>query len=171
MASWNHDGTQDPGPPPLMADPLSGLVTGGKFDAEAVRIRVVEPAAPDIEAVRTAMESVLDENSELRVDLFPGREAPTGELPAQASAPAAETVAAPKAPTPTPPAGIPVAAPPARLGAPPAEIPVQRSAPPQPVRRRWSPGLAAVGLLLLVMAVLVIVMLASLIDAISSLFG
>lgn len=165
MASWNHDGTQDPGPPPLMTDPLSGLVTGGKYDAEAVRIRVVEPAAPDIEAVREAMESVLDENSELRAHLLP-RLSPKSEQPPapEAEAPAAKT----------PPAGIPVAAPaPAtRMGTPPLEIPAQRDGRlPPPPRRRWSPGIAAVGLLLLVMAVLVIVMLASLIDAISSLFS
>jgi hypothetical protein len=163
MASWNHDGTQDPGPPPLMGDPLSGLVTGGKYDAEAVRIRVVEPAAPDIEAVRTAMESVLDENSELRIDL------PTLPAPAKAAEPAPAPAAPPaqKAPTPTPPAGIP--APAARMGGTPLEIPVQRGA--QPPKRRWSPGVATVGVLLLVFAVLVIVMLASLIDTISSIFS
>jgi hypothetical protein len=161
MASWSHDGTQDPSPPPLMSDPLSGLVTGGKFDGESVRIRVVEPAAPDIEKVRSAMESVLDENSELRVDLLP-----SAKTPAPRQAPAAETGPAEK-PPPTPPAGIP--APATRLGAPPAEIPPARRL--RPPRRRWSPGLAAVGLLLLVMAILAIVMLASLIDAISSLFS
>jgi hypothetical protein len=158
MASWNHDGTQDPGPPPLMNDPLSGLVTGGRYDGEAVRIRVVEPAKPDIEAVRTAMESMLDENSELRVNL-PG-------LPG--SAPAPVPVPTGKTPPPTPPAGIPVRA--ARTGSAPLEIPAQRGV-PRPPRKRWSPGLVAVGSLLLVMAVLVIVMLASLIDAISSIFS
>lgn len=156
MASWNHDGTQDPGPPPLMTDPLSGLVTGGKYEGEAVRVRVVEPAAPDIERVRSAMESVLDENSELRVDLLPGAE-PARR--ATEKAPPAEP-----APAPTPPAGIPV-----RQGVAPVEIPPQRSV--RPPRPRWSPGLAAVGLLLLVMAVLAIVMLASLIDTISSVFS
>lgn len=164
MASWNHDGTQDPGPPPLMADPLSGLVTGGKYDGDAVRIRVVEPAKPDIEAVRTAMESVLDENSELRRDLPPLVNPAPEPKPAAENKPAVD-----KTPTPTPPAGIP--APATRLGAPPLEIPVQRGARQPPSRRRWSPGLAAVGLLLLVMAVLVIVMLASLIDAISAIFS
>jgi hypothetical protein len=159
MASWNHDGTQDPGPPPLMHDPLSGLVTGGRYDGEAVRIRVVEPAAPDIEKVRSAMESVLGENSELRVDLLPG--APSSKPPVKTPPPEAKT------PTPTPPAGIPLPA--ARIGSAPAEIPAQRSF--RPTRRRWSPGLAAVGLLLLVMAVLAIVMLASLIDTISSIFS
>jgi hypothetical protein len=169
MASWNHDGTQDPGPPPLMADPLSGLVTGGKYDAEAVRIRVVEPAKPDIEAVRNAMESVLDENSELRVDLLPPAGVPTTELPAQAP----QVVGPPPLPkpAPTPPAGFPVV-PPGRLAAPPPEIPTQRRRRRfRPPRRQWSPGLAAVGLLLLVMAVLAIVALASLIDTISSIFS
>jgi hypothetical protein len=158
MASWNHDGTQDPGPPPLMTDPLSGLVTGGKYEGEAVRVRVVEPAAPDIEKVRTAMESVLDENSELRVDLLPG---------APPKVAARKPAAAPTEKLATPPVGIPVAQP--RQGAVPAEIPPQRSVPPP--RTRWSPGLTAVGLLLLVMAVLAIVMLASLIDTIASLFS
>jgi hypothetical protein len=161
MASWNHDGTQDPGPPPLMGDPLSGLVTGGKYDSESVRIRVVEPAAPDIEKVRSAMEAVLDENSELRVDLLPG--APPAKAP-KAAAPAPAQKAPPP---PTPPAGIPL--PPPRKGMTPAEILPQRAV--RPPRSRWSPGLAAVGLLLLVMAVLAIVMLASLIDTISSIFS
>lgn len=155
MASWNHDGTQDPGPPPLMSDPLSGLVTGGKYDGDSVRIRVVEPAAPDIEAVRTAMESVLDENSELRID------------PPSAPAPRRVAKPAPADKTPTPPAGMPLPA--TRLGATPAEIPTARGL--EPARKRWSPGLAAVGLLLLVFVVLVIVMLASLINAISSVFS
>jgi hypothetical protein len=140
-----------------MSDPLSGLVTGGKFDGEAVRIRVVEPAKPDIEAVRTAMESVLDENSELRVNL-------PGAIPAPAPRPVPVVDGA--AP-PTPPVGLP---------APAARVPVAPEEPPplppvRPPRRRWSPGLAAVGLLLIVMAVLAIVMLASLIDAISSIFS
>jgi hypothetical protein len=164
MASRNHDGTQDPGPPPLMTDPLSGLVTGGKYDAEAVRIRVVEPAAPDIEAVRVAMESVLDENSELRVDLLP-RPNPA-EQSSQATADEAAPLVVEK--TPTPPVGIP-AVPPPRMAAP-VEIPAPRRVHP-PRRQRWSPGLAAVGLLLLVFAVLAIVMLASLIDTISSIFS
>jgi len=168
MPSWNHDGTQDPGPPPLMADPLSGLVTGGKYDAEAVRIRVVEPPATDIEAVRAAMESVLDENSERWVDL-PTQKTSAGQATPAADAALAEAAPAEKTPPPTPPVGIP--APPARLGTTPAEIPAQRAVRPQPPRRRWSPGIAAIGLLLLVMAVLVIVMLASLIDTISSIFS
>lgn len=175
MASWNHDGTQDPGPPPLMSDPLSGLVTGGKYDAEAVRVRVVEPAAPDIDAVREAMASVLDEDSELMIRMPPrepepapveenmGANDPDAGDGGEGVGPAADSAAAP-APPPTPPVGMPAI---------PARIPLQRGAPP-PVRvrsRTFSPGIAAVGVLLLVIAVLVIVMLASLIDTISSLFG
>lgn len=173
MASWNHDGTQDPGPPPLMSDPLSGLVTGGKYDAEAVRVRVVEPAAPDIDKVREAMASVLDEDSELMIrmpsaavepapapkeeDL--GANDPDAGDGGEGVGPAA-TESAP--PPPTPPAGIPA-----------ARIPLQRGTLPPPSRRSrsFSPGIAAVGVLLLVIAVLVIVMLASLIDTISSLFS
>jgi hypothetical protein len=159
MASWSHDGTQDPGPPPLMSDPLSGLVTGGKYEGDAVRVRVVEPAAPDIEAVRNAMASVLGEDSELRMGL------PTAAVPAPADDGKPAEKPAEKTPPPTPPAGIPM--PPARMGGTPVGIPPQRRAP----RGRWSPGMAAVGLLLLVMAVLAIVMLASLIDTISSIFS
>jgi hypothetical protein len=166
MPRWNHDGTQDPGPPPLMTDPLSGLVTGGKFDGEAVRIRVVEPAAPDIEAVRKSMQSVLDENSELRIDL-PGLAAGPKPMPQPAPPPGADQAPPPAGPAPTPPAGIPAA----RVGSAPPEFPVELDRRPRPPRRRYSPGLAAVGLLLLVMAVLAIVMLASLIDAISSIFS
>jgi hypothetical protein len=158
-----------------MADPLSGLVTGGKYEAESVRVRVVEPSMPDIEAVREAMASVLDEDSELRI---PPRPRPAEPVAAPAAPPPAAVMGAndpdagdggtdvgPEAPShaPTPPAGIPAA----RLPMSP-----QRVRPPRPIRRgSWSPGLAAVGLLLLVIAVLVIVMLANLIDTISSLFS
>ena len=182
MASWNHDGTQDPGPPPLMSDPLSGLVTGGKYDAEAVRVRVVEPSMPDIEHVREAMASVLDEDSELMMVLPPAVNRPEqpdlgandpdagdggeGVGPAVAE-PVAIAPPPPTMPPPTPPAGIPAVVVPA------ARIPAQRGTPPRPLRRRgaWSPGIAAIGLLLLVIGVLVIVMLANLIDTISSLFS
>lgn len=189
MASWNHDGTQDPGPPPLMADALSG-----KDDAEAVRVRVVEPAMPDIEAVREAMTSVLDEDSELIVVRRPAGPAPKGELEipivttgtAGANDPDAGdggTGVGPEAAT--PPAGVPaVALPPTpaarrislgplrRFASARAAIPLQRGARRRrPVRRSWwSPGLGAVILLLSVMVVLGIVMLASFIDTISSMF-
>ncbi|MFC4854451.1 hypothetical protein [Actinophytocola glycyrrhizae] len=178
MASWNHDGTQDPGPPPLMSDPLSGQVTGGKHEAEAVRVRVVEPSMPDIEQVREAMASVLDEDSELMMGMPAAatRPAPAGDRGANdpdagdggegVGAVAAAPAPAPAPPPPTPPAGIPAAT----LSA--GRIPLQRVRPPRPIRRgTFSPGIAAIGLLLLVIGVLVIVMLANLIDTISSLFS
>ncbi|MGB3443054.1 MAG: hypothetical protein WBA97_30300 [Actinophytocola sp.] len=182
MASWNHDGTQDPGPPPLMADPLSGLVTGGKYDAEAVRVRVVEPSMPDIDAVREAMASVLDEDSELRMTLPDALAEPMPEPNLGANDPdagdggtdvgpaASAAPVLPPALPPTPPVGIPVQR---RGPMVPALIPARkRVRPPRPIRRgTFSPGLAAVGLLLLVIGVLVIVMLASLINTISSLFS
>jgi len=182
MASWNHDGTQDPGPPPLMSDPLSGLVTGGKYDAESVRVRVVEPTTPDIEAVREAMASVLDENSELRmtlpdtfVEALP--EPDLGANDPDAGDGGTDVGPAAGAPVvvlpPTPPVGIPVQRQAPAIPVVPAMLPArQRVRPPRPLRRgTFSPGLAAVGLLLLVIGVLVIVMLASLIDTISSLFS
>jgi hypothetical protein len=218
MASWTHDGTQEPVPPPMLPDPLSGLVTGRKFDAEAVRVRVVEPSMPDIEAVREAMASVLDEDSELTMRFPeagdagglpvqtppPGAEQNTGgAAPADAAVPApaptaggagGKTVvfrggAGSAGPAPTPPAGIPVSVLPPVVQSPsrrarfradagqprllPSLIPGQRRIrPPRPQRRgSFSPGLAAIGLLLLVIAVLVIVMLASLINTISSVFS
>jgi len=196
MASWTHDGTQDPGPPPLMNDPLSGLVTGRHYDAESVRVRVVEPSLPDITAVREAMASVLDDDSELlfgdrafaeptpppapaapEAAAAPAPDPKTGELPVQTPPPAA----------PAPPVALPPVVEsgrrprtPARFdmsppGMLPGRIPTQRSnrpaRPSRPQRRGWSPGLAAIGLLLLVMGVLAIVMLASLIDTIASLFS
>lgn len=173
MASWNHDGTQDPGPPPLMSDPLSGLVTGGKYDAEAVRVRVVEPAAPDIDKVREAMASVLDEDSELMIRMPPpvepepvpaaenmGANDPDAGDGGEGVGPAAESTSVSAPPPPTPPVGIPA-----------ARIPLQRGTPPPVRSRMFSPGIAAIVALLLVIGVLVIVMLASLIDTISSLFG
>lgn len=197
MASWNHDGTQDPGPPPMMPDPLSGLVTGGKYDAEAVRIRVVEPSMPDITAVREAMASVLDEDSELRMGFDGPFDSQSVALPAPAAPAPTETATNKNAndpdagdggtdvgpAAPTPPVGIPML-PPAIVEVPrrgarrqggllgiPTQRDGRRAQPPRPVRRSsWSPGLALVGVLLLVIGVLVIVMLASLIDTISSIF-
>jgi hypothetical protein len=184
MASWNHDGTQDPGPPPMMPDALSGLVTGGKSDPESVRVRVVEPSMPDITRVREAMASVLDEDSELKMSLGGP---PPGEAPAPPPVAVTPDLGAndpdagdggegvgPAATTPTPPVGIQL--PPAIVETPRRgrrlRIPVQRDRRGRAIRRRgaWSPGLAAVGLLLLVVGILVIVMLASLIDTISSIF-
>lgn len=185
MPTWNHDGTQDPGPPPMMPDPLSGLVTGGKYDSEAVRVRVVEPSIPDIEAVREAMASVLDEDSELMIRRPTPAAPPVAPAPTPAPAAGANDPdagdggegvgpAAESASPPTPPVGIPI--PPRRVPPGQIEIPVQRGWNRQRVSRAgkrssWSPGLAAVGLLLLVIGVLAIVMLASLIDTIASIFS
>lgn len=199
MAKWTHDGTQDPGPPPLMPDALTG-----SDDAEAVRVRVVEPPMPDITEVRRAMASVLDEDSELLLAVADVREQArekvddagpaTSEIPAQAPPAGADT---PVAAAPAAAAAAPAAAAAAAAGAAPtaAAPPVVQSPPqaaprvPIPVRmpgrrgerrlrrrqvRRsggFSPGMAAIGLLLLVIAVLVVVMLASLINTISSIFS
>jgi biotin carboxyl carrier protein len=205
-----------------MGDPLSGLVTGRHYDAESVRVRVVEPSMPDIVAVREAMASVLDEDSEIylgertyaeQAAKFRAANAPaTADAPAPAAAAppatAPPTAAAPAAAPPaTAPATLPAAPPvmprliapplppsalppvvetgqrsriPARfeggpLGLLPGRIPTQRGdRPRRPARARrrgWSPGMAAIGLLLLVIGVLVIVMLANFIETITSLFS
>ncbi|OLF15852.1 hypothetical protein [Actinophytocola xanthii] len=210
----NDDGTQDPGPPPVLADPVSGLVTGTRYDAEQVTVRVAEPPKPDIARVREVMAEMLDENSELNLDLVVPRTPANGAPAPQVAAPS---------PT-TPPIGIPAqqssspeAAPP-RPPAPdnpaPAEPPATRTlvTPPRvervrrvprrfalgrlrglprlpgglPQRFRRSPkpapgagrarkssaaDIAIIMILLFVTAVVGIVLLASLIDTLSSLFG
>lgn len=63
-----NDGTHDPVPPRVLSDPLSGLVTGDRYEPEPLRVRVTPPPLPDIAAVRAAMAQVLDENSELDIN-------------------------------------------------------------------------------------------------------
>lgn len=237
-----NDGTQDPGPPPVLADPLSGLVTGGRYEAEPLKVRVVEPPMPDISAVREAMAGMLDEDSELDLGLVanvtsgavaiptqatPGPGAPatpaapappaTPAAPADSAAPA--TPAAPGTPTapatpagsaepaestdptPTPPIGLP-AQPATEAAAPPAPAPKQpvtakvvtpgtietprrlprqwrglrrQPPPPRPAsamgRKSSAPSVAAIALLLLVIGVIAIVLIGSLIDTFTSIFG
>ncbi len=124
-----NDGTQDPTPQPVLSDPLAGLVTGSRYEPEPLRVRVVEPPMPDISAVREAMASVLDENSEL--DLTPIGPAAdyftdsSAEVPAQAPPSAAGPATTETAP-PAPAAGPAVAkVPVAQL---PTQVPVGRSA-------------------------------------------
>ncbi len=81
-----NDGTQDPVPPPVLADPLAGLVTGVRYEPAPLRVRVTEPPMPDISAVREAMASVLDADSELVLD-------PIGPATAFFTDSAAETAA------------------------------------------------------------------------------
>lgn len=85
-----NDGTQDPVPPPVLSDPLSGLVTGSRYESEPLRVRVTAPPPPDIAAVREAMASVLDENSELDLDsIIPAAEFFTDSTRESAPAPPA----------------------------------------------------------------------------------
>lgn len=100
-----NDGTQDPVPPPVLADPLSGLVTGGRYEPEPVTVRVVEPPMPDITAVREAMVGMLDDDSELDLALVshvtgrgPGPRIPTQATPADGTGtgdPATQSAAGP----------------------------------------------------------------------------
>jgi hypothetical protein len=114
-----NDGTHDPVPPPVLADPLSGLVTGSRYEPEPLRVRVTEPPLPDISAVREAMAHVLDENSELDLNSI-GQASDqyftdsTGESAPER--PAAEPTA--------PVAQVPVKDVPAQAGPAPARIPV-----------------------------------------------
>lgn len=144
-----NDGTQDPVPPPVLADPLAGLVTGNRYEQEPLRVRVVEPAMPDITAVRAAMANVFDEDSELTfAPLFDSAQdtdppEPTGAIPAHAPpSPAAE-------PAPPAVAKVPVAKVPTQVRVtrvpPPVGIPAQRSGPPGaiPPARRLPPAIVA----------------------------
>lgn len=151
-----HDGTQDPGPPPLMPDAL----TGGTYDTEAVRVRVVEPVMPDMTAVREAMKAVLDEEDlpALTVD-----DPPTGEIPS----PRTEQKAPPESTAERTLPRIPAA----RMPAPaPAPTEVTNTA-PRRRRRGFTPGASAIVALLLVFAVLAVILVVSLVDTISSLFS
>jgi hypothetical protein len=202
-----NDGTQDPGPPPVVADPLSGLVTGSRYEAEPVTVRVVEPVMPDITAVREAVAGMLDEDSELDLELVDrvagraGPEIPTQagpvEPPAPPAAPAAPAdpppaeaaepapAAPPADPTPTPPFGVPAqrrapVAPPAPVEAV-RRLPLgwprlrRRGSVPRPAsaigRKSSAPSVTAIILLLVVMGVIAIVLLASLIDTLASIFS
>ena len=136
-----NDGTQDPVPPPVLSDPVAGLVTGSRYEPVPLRVRVTEPPLPDISAVREAMAAVLDEDSELdlnamtpMVDYF-GQSA--GETPAQAAPPAppAPVAQVPVSQVPTQAAAEPVQAPVSSL---PAKVPMRGG-----VTRVTSPAIPA----------------------------
>lgn len=147
-----HDGTQDPGPPPLMPDAL----TGSTYDTEAVRVRVVEPVMPDMAAVREAMKAVLDEE-DLEPRLLVTDDPAAGGIPV----PRLEQNAAPEALVERTLPRIPAAR---------RAVPVEvANTPPRRRRRGFSPGASAIVALLLVFAVLVVILIASLVDTISSL--
>jgi hypothetical protein len=129
----NDDGTQDPVPPPVLADPLAGLVTGAGYQPEPLRVRVTEPPMPDIAAVREAMASVLDENSELDLSAIVPAEAfftdSAGTTRSEQAAPAPDA-AAPAQPV----AQVPVAQVPTQEAGTPAQAPVTRAPGAVPTR-------------------------------------
>jgi hypothetical protein len=215
----NDDGTQDPGPPPILADPVSGLVTGTRYDSEQVTVRVAEPPKPDMAQVRAVMAEMLDENSELDLDLVVPRTPQNGTpapvvlqgapdanatppigIPAQQSASPEAAPAQPPAQESPPPAGPPsdartLVSPPLRVekvrrvprrfalgrlrqGLPkrlPRGLPQRFRRTPKPtsarVRKSSAADVAIIMILLFVTAVVAIVLLASLLDTLSSLFG
>ncbi len=139
-----HDGTQDPGPPPLMPDAL----TGGTYDTEAVRVRVVEPVMPDMTAVREAMKAVLDDDDELSSLI--ADDPPAGEIPS----PRAEQKAPPESPAERTLPRIPAARMPV-----PAPLPAEvTNTAPRRRRRGFTPGASAIVALLLVFAVLAVIL-------------
>jgi hypothetical protein len=169
MAQWAHDGTQDPGPMPMLGDPLSGLVTGSQSQPEPVTVRVVEPPPPDISEVRRAVQSVLGDDSELIAGDAPDV-VQTAEIPAPAASP--EQVPEPPA-QPEPPKAVapaarpapPAAIPPARL-----ETPVVSNDEPKAKGSSSTTGVVIALVLVAVMVVLGIVVIGSLVETITSLF-
>jgi hypothetical protein len=197
-----NDGTQDPVPPPVLSDPLAGLVTGTRYEPDTLRVRVTNTPLPDISAVREAMASVLDEDSELVLGSIGPAEAyftdssdgdapaapapdapatpgqPAAEAPAEAP-PADQPAAAPPVPTrgpvtrvPTPPRGIPA---PRMPGEKTRKVTLARRKPKLPPRVKGKEHSSAgsvtlIMVLLVVMAVLGIVFLASFIGSVASLF-
>lgn len=162
MAQWAYDGTQDPEPPPMHGDPLSGLVTGTRYEPEAVTVRVVEAPPPDISEVQRRVRSVLgdDDLTEGATDDATGEAVETAatpaEIPAPAPAPAQESV--PKKVAPAPP----------RAAAPlfnPAQVTTDR-----PKRSSSTTGIAVVLVLVAVMAAVGVVVIVSLVETIGSLF-
>lgn len=124
-----NDGTQDPVPPPAPADPVSGLVTGARYEPEPPRARVTEPPMPDIAAMREAMAHVLDENSELRLDaITPADEFFTDSTASAGGDAPSAPAEVPATQQPAQPAGKPVAQVPV------AQVPTQApgQAPPSP---------------------------------------
>jgi len=128
-----NDGTQDPVPPPVLADPLAGLVTGSRYEPEPLRVRVTKPPLPDISAVREAMANVLDEDSVL--DLGPITPAADYFTDSTGTTTAAEPAPAQPAPAATKPvAKVPVSQVPTQAAGAPARAPVRR--PPAKVPTR-----------------------------------
>lgn len=138
-----NDGTQDPSPPPVLSDPLAGLVTGTRYEPDTLRVRVTGAPMPDISAVREAMAAVLDDDSELDLgsigsaeDFFTdsaNRDTQAADTPAAAPAPAPADQApaeAPPADPPTKPAtrpAVPTRGPVTRVPTPPRGIPAPRT--------------------------------------------
>lgn len=64
------DGTSEPAPPPLLSDPLAGLVTGSSYQPRITdEVRVARPAMPELpdpEEIRRALEAVLAEETPRR---------------------------------------------------------------------------------------------------------
>jgi hypothetical protein len=144
LMGMDNDGTQDPVPPPVLPDPLAGLVTGSRYEPEPLRVRVTEPPMPDISAVREAMASVLDEDSELDLNAIAPAEnffinSNTGAAATQPAAqPVTPTAVQPAAgppdspvPVDSPPPDSP--APPPVAAVPPARIPAPRRALPNAI--------------------------------------
>lgn len=173
MAQWAHDGTQDPEPPPLMGDPLSGLVTGSRFEPEAVTVRVVDPPMPDISEVRKVVAQVLgdDEVVDDAVDAVLETANLPQDIPAPAPAPSVEEAPQAVAPPPAPPRQPPP--PPVRQPPPPRELPPAVITGGKPAkdgsgRGTPAPGMIVAIVLVVVMIIIGIVVIGSLVETISS---
>jgi hypothetical protein len=81
------DGTQEPPPPPLLPDPLAGLVTGDFLAGQELSVpRVVvpePPKLPDPTEIREALDAVLREEPRRRPQMTPRVTPPTQRAPRQ----------------------------------------------------------------------------------------
>jgi hypothetical protein len=141
------DGTQEPPPPPLLPDPLAGLVTGDFLTGQELwvpRVVVPEPPKlPDPTEIREALDAVLREKPRRRPPMTPRVTPPTQRAPRQW--PAARALRATR-------------------DRPPALVPEQR---PTGMRS----GISVVIVILLVTAVILFYVFRSLAQTFTQLFG
>jgi hypothetical protein len=164
---WVPDGTQPPPPPTLWDDPVSGLVTGSTFDPEPISIDLAKPVEPDMDEVRRAVDAAMAKEDQFKP--APVVPAPRGELPA-------------------PPADTPGGAPPLQRAGWPRMPSVQRipgfrprpPAPPPRIQRVRRPGgspgsrlagVAAVVVVAGLVLVIILTMISSLVNTVSSFFN
>jgi hypothetical protein len=163
-ALWEPDGTQPPPAPKAWDDPVAGLVTGAVYESEPFQIELVEPAMPNLDEVRRAVDAVLAGEDE------PQPAAP--KIPAPRRQPVTRDT--PGIVPPNPRAGWPRTPSVRQL---PGLRPRQQQPPPPPRRgqvhrsKRSNSGVGVVVVIVLVVVVIVVTIINSLLDTLSTLFN